>query len=69
MSDTLWYWGCNHSINPYFESYTQYKPLDNRDDTEVNGIGGITKPKEIGTFVPEMEDYTDKLHNIIFKNV
>ena len=33
-----------HSINPYFELYTKYKPLEKGDNTKVNGIGGIMNP-------------------------
>ena len=30
---TLWDSGCTHSINPYFELYTEYKHLEQEDDT------------------------------------
>ena len=43
----LWDSGCTNYFNPYFELYTQYKSLDKGRDTEVNGIGGIIKPKFI----------------------
>ena len=35
---TLWDSVCTHSINPYFQLYTEYKPLDWSDNAEVNGI-------------------------------
>ena len=44
------------------------KKLEEGDNTEVNGIRGLTKPKGIGTLVLDLEDYKGKLHNIIFKN-
>ena len=46
---TLWESGWTRSINPYFDFYTQYKPLDKCVDTEVNGIGFLIKPKGIIT--------------------
>ena len=52
---TLWDSGFNPSINPYFELYTEYKPLEKGDDAEVNGIGGLIKTKGIGTVVLELE--------------
>ena len=61
----LWYSGCTHSINPYFELYTHYKPLEKGDDTEVNGVRGLIKPKGIVTIVLDMEDDTGKIHNNI----
>ena len=45
----------------------QYKPLENGYDTEVNGIGGIIKPKGIVTVVLNLEYDTSKLYNIFFK--
>ena len=52
---SMWYMlqdtGYNHSINTYFDIYTQYKPLEKRGDTEVNLIWGIIKPKGVGTVV------------------
>ena len=47
MRYMLWDPGYTHSTNPYFELYTQCKPLEKGDDTEVNGIGGLIKPKGI----------------------
>ena len=47
----LWESGCTHYINPYFELYIEYKPLEKGDDTEVNVIGGLIKPKGVGTVV------------------
>ena len=39
-----------HSLNqPYFEIYTQYKPLEKVDDAYADGIGGLIKTKEVGT--------------------
>ena len=64
---TLWESGCTHFINPYFELYTQYKPLEKGDDTEINSIRGLIKPKGIGTISLEPEYDTGKLHNIIKK--
>ena len=54
MPYKLWYSGCTHSINPYFEIYTEYKPLEKEVDTYVNGIGGIVYPKGIGTVVLDL---------------
>ena len=51
MCYMLWYSGCTHFVNPYFELYIYYKPLEKGDDTEVNGIGGTIKTKGIGTVV------------------
>ena len=69
MRYTLWYSRCNHPINPYFELYTQYKPLEKGDNIDINGIRGIIKPKGIDTVVLDPEYDTGKLHNLIFKNV
>ena len=66
---TIWDSGCTHYINPYFEIYTQYKPLEKGYDAEVNGIGGLINTKGIGTFTLELEYDTGKIHNIIKKNV
>ena len=65
----LWYSGCNHSVKPYFEIYIEYKPLEKRDNTEVNEIGGIIKPRGICTIVMNLEDYTGKLQNLNFEQV
>ena len=40
---TLWDSGCTHSINTYFELYTEYKHLYLGGDTEFNGIWGDHK--------------------------
>ena len=69
MRYTLWDLGCTHSVNTYFELYTEYKPLGKEDDAKVNGIGGIIKPEGIGTVVLELEDDTGKIHNLTFKQV
>ena len=60
----LWDSGCTQSINPHFELYTYYKLLEKGDDTEVNNIGGIIKPKGIGTVTLDLEYETGKIHNI-----
>ena len=65
----LWDSGCTHPINLYFELYTEYKPLEKGDDTVVNGIGGIIKPKEIGTTILDLEGDKGKLHSITFEQV
>ena len=65
----LWDSGFTHFINPYFELYTHYKPLEKGDDTEVNGVRGLIKPKGIVTIVLDMEDDTGKIHNNIFEQV
>ena len=52
---TIWNSVCTHSINPYFELYTQCKTLENGDDAEVNGIMGIIKPKGIDTVIMNLE--------------
>ena len=41
----LWDSRCTHSTNPYFDLYTEYKPLDNGDVTKFNGIEELIKPK------------------------
>ena len=43
-----------------------YKPLDKGGDTEVNGIGGLIKPKGIGTFILDLEYDRGKIHNLVF---
>ena len=48
-------------------SSTQYKPLEKVHDTEVNGIGGIIKPKGIGTVILDLEDDTGKLQSLVFE--
>ena len=63
---TIWDSGCTHSINPLFELYTHYKPLEKGDNKEFSGIGGLVKHKCIGTVVLYLEDGTGKLHNLIF---
>ena len=67
MRYTLWDSGCTHYINPYFDIYKEYNPLEKGYDTEVNGIGGTIKPKGIGTVVLNLEDDTGKLHNLTFE--
>ena len=62
----LWESGCNHSINDYFELYTQYKPLKKGDNIEVNGIGGLINPTGIVNIVLSLEYDTGKHHNINF---
>ena len=62
---TIWDSGCTHYINPYFEIYTQYKPLEKGYDAEVNGIGGLINTTGIGTFTLDLEYDTGKIHNII----
>ena len=52
--------GCTNYINLYFKIYTEYKPLDNGDNTEVNIIGGFINPKEIGIFALDLEYDTGK---------
>ena len=61
--------GCTHSTNPYFDLYTEYKPLGKEDDTELNGIGGFIKTKGIGTILLELEDETGQIHNLTFKQI
>ena len=61
MQYMLWDSGCTHSINPHFEIYTQYKPLEEGDDTEVNDTRGIINPKGIFTIVLDLEDDTGKI--------
>ena len=61
MQYMLWESGCTHYINPYFELYTQYKPLMKGDDIEVNSIGGIINPKGIVAAILYLEDNTGKL--------
>ena len=41
----LWDSGCTNYIKPYFDLYTQYKPLDKGGGTEVNGVGGSSIPR------------------------
>ena len=65
----IWYSGCTYSINTYFKIYTQFKPLWNRVDTEVNGIRVTINTKEISNFTLEMEDGKGKIHNIRFEQV
>ena len=65
----IWDSGCTRSINPSFWLYTENKPLVKEDDTEVNGIGGIIKPKGIFTVVLDLEDNTGQIHNLTFKQV
>ena len=62
---TIWDLWWTYSVNPYFDLYTQYNPLEKGDDTEVNGIGGLMKTKGIGTAVLDMEDDRGKI-NILF---
>ena len=64
---TLWYSGCTHSVNPYFELYIQYKSLEKGNDTEFNGAGGIINPKGIGNIVLDLEDDTDEFCYIVFE--
>ena len=35
---TLWHSGCTHSINTYYELYTNYKLLEKGNDTEINDL-------------------------------
>ena len=49
--------------------YTQYKPREKGDDTEVNGVGRLIKTKGMGTVVLYLEDDTVKIQNLIFKHV
>ena len=65
----LWDLGCTQSANPYFELYTELKNVEKGEDTEVNDIVGIIKPKGIGTVVLDLEDGTGKLHTFIFEQV
>ena len=65
----LWYSLCTHSINPYFELYTDYTHLEKGDNTEVNVIGGIIKTKGICTVFLDLEVDTGKLHNLTFEQV
>ena len=51
----LWESGCAHSINLYFKLYTEYKPLEKEDNTEVNTIRVIINTKGKGTFVMDLE--------------
>ena len=37
--------------------------------TQVNGIGGLTKPQVIGHIVLELEYKTGKIHKLTFENV
>ena len=69
MCYTLWESGCTHSIDPYIKLYTEYKPLENGDNTEGNGLGGIINHKGICTIVLDLEYDTVKLQNIIFEQV
>ena len=39
------------------------------DDTEDNNIGGIIKPKGVGTVVLNLEYETGKLHTLTFEQV
>ena len=66
---TLWDSVCTHYINPYFDLYIEWKILGKEDDTEVNGIGGLIKPKGIGTFILDLEYETIQIHNLNFKQV
>ena len=61
--------GCTHSINPYFETYTEYKLLLKGDYSQVNDIGGLIKFNEIGTVVLDLKEDTGKLHNLTFEKV
>ena len=65
----LWESGRTQSINPYFKIYTEYKQLEKEDNAEVNGIGGIIKPKGIGIVVLYLEYDTGKIHDLNFKQV
>ena len=40
----FWDSGCTHYINPYFDLYIDYKPLEKGNNTEVNDIGGSSSP-------------------------
>ena len=66
---TLWDSGCTHSINHYFDIYTEYKTLGKEGYIEINGIGGLINPKGVGTFFLYLEDYTGQIHNLNFKQV
>ena len=66
---TLWYSGCTHFINTYFKIYTEYKSLYPGGNTEVKGIGGLIKPQGIETIILDLEDNTDKIHNLNLENV
>ena len=69
MCYMLWDSGFTHFINPYFELYTHYKPLEKGDDTEVNGIGGIVNPKGVVIVILDLEYNTGQIHNLIFEQV
>ena len=47
--------------------YIEYKPIEEEDDTEVNVIEGLLKPKGIGLIVLDLEDDTVQIHNHTFK--
>ena len=66
---TIWDSGFTNPINPYFGIYTKYKPLDKRENTEVNGIVYIIKNKEIGAVVLDLEYEIGKNQKNIFEQV
>ena len=61
--------GYNYFINPYFDIFTQYKPLEKGENVEVNDIGGVVKTKGINTVALNLEDDTGKLHSLIFEQI
>ena len=65
----LWDSGCTHSVNPYFDLYTEYHPLEEGYMKRVNGIGGIIKPKGLGKIYLDLDNDTGDLHHLIFHNV
>ena len=69
MRYTLWDSGCTHSINPYFELYTELKNLEKVNDIELNYIGGIINPKGICTAVLDLKYDTGKLNYLTFEKI
>ena len=44
----------NSLHKPYFDIYTEYKPLLKGDDTEANDIGRVIKTKGIATVILDL---------------
>ena len=61
--------GITNSIEHYFDHYIENRPLEPYETPQLNRIGRVVKPQEIGKISTELKDNNIKIQNLKFENI